>query len=223
MRISKAARIQLAIIGALYLAVQAISIWLDQYATMASSSTTNCWSAGQTPTSGLIPVGRSSPARRRSSRILFIVTAFNGRWRFPIIGTALLLVMGLLIGSVYPWFVQKFQVDPSAKTAEALYIQRNIDATRDAYGVADVKEAPYTAETKTEPGALRNDAERRRTSASSTRRWSRVVRAARADRAVLPVRATLDVDRYTDRRQDPGRGRRRARAGTVRLGVPTDW
>ena len=153
LRIAKAARIQLAVIGAVYLAVQAVSIWLDQYATMATSSTTDLLvGASNADVSALIPGRQILSGAAAIVAVLFIITAFIGRWRFPIIGTALLLVMGLLIGSVYPWFVQKFQVEPSAKTAEAPYIQRNIDATRDAYGVSSVKETPYTAATDNRAG-----------------------------------------------------------------------
>src|SRR5690606_27302697 len=82
-----------------------------------------------------------------------------GRWRLPIVGTALLIVSAILIGGVYPWVVQRFQVVPSARTAESEFIQRNIEATRAAYGVSDVVETPYQAHTDTAPGTLRNDAE----------------------------------------------------------------
>ncbi len=75
------------------------------------------------------------------------------------VGTALLIVSGILIGAVYPWIIQKFQVDPSARSLESTYIERNIDATRAAYGVSDVQETSYKAKTDAEPGALRNDAE----------------------------------------------------------------
>jgi len=91
--------------------------------------------------------------------VLFIVTAIIGRWRLPIIGTALLLVSGLVVGSLYPWVVQRFQVEPSAKTYESEYIDRSIQATREAYGVADVEEVPYNAASDAEPQALRADAE----------------------------------------------------------------
>src|SRR5690606_27967746 len=84
--------------------------------------------------------------------VLFIVTAIIGRWRLPIIGTALLIVSALVVGSVYPWIVQRFQADPSARTLEAEYIQRSIDATREAYGVADVEEVPYSATTEATAG-----------------------------------------------------------------------
>ncbi len=155
-----AARIQLAVTAGLYLALQAVSIWLDQYTTLYSTSqgflTTG---AGYTEANATIP-GRAILAGIAAFvAVLFIVTAIIGRWRLPVIGTALLLVSGLVVGSIYPWVVQRFQVEPNAKVLESAYIQRSIDATRDAYGVAGVEEVPYSATTDAEPGALRADAE----------------------------------------------------------------
>jgi uncharacterized membrane protein (UPF0182 family) len=54
--------------------------------------------------------------------------------------------------------VQRFQVDPSARSLEAPYIERSIDLTRDAYGVSDIETVPFNAKTDAEPGALREDA-----------------------------------------------------------------
>jgi uncharacterized membrane protein (UPF0182 family) len=160
LRISRSARIQLATIGAVYLALQAVSIWLDQYATLASQTSTDLITgASYTDVFAVIP-GRAILAGIAAVvAVLFVITAFIGRWRLPIVGTALLLVSGLLIGAVYPWIVERFQVEPSARSLEKPYIERNIAATRDAYGVAGVQEEPYTATSDAEPGALRNDAE----------------------------------------------------------------
>ena len=159
-RISRTARIQLAVTGAIYLALQAVSIWLDQYATLSSSTSSNLFvGASYADVNAVIPGRQILAGAAAVVALLFVITAIVGRWRFPLIGTALLLVSGLLIGSVYPWIVQKFQVEPNARTLEAQYIDRNIAATRDAYGVASVKEEPYTATTNAQPGALRNDAE----------------------------------------------------------------
>ncbi len=158
-RISRSARIQLATIGAVYLALQSVSIWLDQYSTLSSKTSSTLFEgASYADVNAVIP-GRAILAGIAALvAVLFIITAVIGRWRLPIVGTALLLVSGLLIGSVYPWIVQKFQVEPSVRTLEAPYITRNIAATRDAYGVAAVKEEPYSATTNAQPGALRNDA-----------------------------------------------------------------
>ncbi|MFP7832783.1 UPF0182 family protein [Marisediminicola sp. LYQ134] len=158
-RISRAARIQLATMGAIYIALQAVSIWLDQYATLTSLSSGGLLvGASYADAEAMIP-GRAILAGIAAFvALLFVLTAVIGRWRFPIVGTALLIVSSLLIGSLYPFIVQRFQADPSARTVEAPYIERNINATRDAYGVADVVEQPFDPETETEEGALRNDA-----------------------------------------------------------------
>ncbi|MEO7289685.1 MAG: UPF0182 family protein, partial [Terrimesophilobacter sp.] len=108
LRISRTARIQLAAMGALYIAIQAVSIWLDQYATMATNTSTDLITgASYADVNAVIP-GRAILAGIAAIvAILFIVTAVIGRWRLPIVGTALLIISGILIGAVYPWIVQR--------------------------------------------------------------------------------------------------------------------
>jgi hypothetical protein len=158
LRISKAARIQIAILAGLYIALQAVSIWLDQYVTLSQTGDL-ITGANYTDDNATIPGRVILAGIAALVAVLFLVTAFIGRWRLPIVGTALLLVAGLLVGTAYPWVVQRFQVDPNAKTLETPYIQRNIDLTRDAYDVADLEEIPYNATTDAAEGALRADAE----------------------------------------------------------------
>lgn len=91
--------------------------------------------------------------------ILFIVGAFRKSWALPITGIGLMVASGILVGGAYPWLVQKFQVDPSAQQMEAPYIAHNIEATRQAFNIADVKAQTYTAKTEATPGQLRTDSE----------------------------------------------------------------
>ena len=159
-RISRSARVQLAVLAAVYVALWAVTIWLDQYTTLVNESdgflTTG---AGFAEANALIPGRAILAAIAGLVALLFVVTAIIGRWRISVIGTALLLVSGIVVGGVYPWVIQRFQVEPNAKTLEAEYIERSITATRDAYGVADLETVPYNAVTDTEKGALREDAE----------------------------------------------------------------
>lgn len=155
--ISKSARIQIAVTAGIYLLLQAISIWFDQYATVTEDNPLMT-GAAYTDVNAVIPGRGILAAIAGVVALLFFVTALIGRWRLPLIGTALLIVSSLIIGSLYPWVIQRFQVDPSARTLEAPYIERNIDMTRDAYGVADVETIPFAAKTDAEPGALRSDA-----------------------------------------------------------------
>jgi len=159
-RISRSARVQLAITASLYLLLQGVSIWLDQYTTLtATGDGFVATGASYTEANATIPGKAILAGIAAFVAILFIVTAVIGRWRLPVIGTALLVVSTLVIGSLVPWVVQTFQVNPNARTLEAEYIDRSIAATRDAYGVADVAETPYDAATDAEAGALREDAE----------------------------------------------------------------
>ena len=75
--------------------------------------------------------------------ITFIVAAIMGRWRLPIIGTAMLLVTVIVAGGIYPFIVQQYQVIPSEKTLEREFIQKNIEMTRKAYGLDSVEETAY--------------------------------------------------------------------------------
>lgn len=155
--ISKSARIQIAVMAGIYLLLQAVSIWLDQYAAVTEQGEL-ITGAAYTDVNAVIPGRAILAAIAAVVAVLFFVTAAIGRWRLPLVGTALLVVSSLLIGSLYPWVIQRFQVDPSARTLEAPYIEDNIDLTRDAYGVADIEAIPFNAETDAEPGALREDA-----------------------------------------------------------------
>ncbi|MFM2353594.1 MAG: hypothetical protein RLZZ608_1000, partial [Actinomycetota bacterium] len=159
-RISRTARIQLALTAALYIALQGVSIWFDQYATVIQPSDGFlAIGAGYTEVNSTIPSRAILAGIALLVAVLFLITAVIGRWRLPIVGTALLVISGLLIGSVYPWIVQRFQVEPNAREFEAPFIERNIQATRDAYNVSGIEEISYDAVTDAEQGALREDAE----------------------------------------------------------------
>ncbi|XQJ12903.1 UPF0182 family protein [Curtobacterium sp. L3-7] len=157
-RISRAARVQLAITAAVYIALQALSLWFDQYAALTKDNSL-ITGAQYTEVNATIPGREIMAGIAAIVAILFIVTAIIGRWRISIVGTGLLLVSAIVIGGIYPWIVQRLQVAPSERSFESAYIQRNIDATRDAYGVSGVKESNYDATTETATGALAEDAQ----------------------------------------------------------------
>lgn len=157
-RISRAARIQLAVTAALYIALQAVSLWLDQYAALTKSNSL-ITGAQYTDVNAVIPGREIMAGIAAIVALLFILTAVIGRWRISIVGTGLLLVAAIVIGGIYPWVVQRLQVKPSERTFESAYIERNIKATRDAYGVAGVEEQNYDATTEASSGALAKDAQ----------------------------------------------------------------
>ncbi|WP_282568138.1 UPF0182 family protein [Agromyces sp. H66] len=194
--ISKSARVQIAVTTGVYLLLQAVSIWFDQYAAVSESGPI-ITGAAYTDVNAVIPGRGILAAIAAVVAVLFFITAAIGRWRLPLVGTALLIVSSLIIGSLYPWVVQRFQVDPSAKTLEAPFIERGIESTRDAYGVADIEVIPFEAKTDAEPGALRADAE----TTANIRLMDPLVispafRQLEQFRQYYQFPAELDVDRY---------------------------
>src|SRR5699024_6441550 len=91
--------------------------------------------------------------------VLFFYTSARGSWKLPAIGVSLMVVSAIVVGGVYPALIQSIRVDPNAQVLEQEFIQRNIDATRDAYGLDGIEVKPYAASTETEKGQLREDAE----------------------------------------------------------------
>lgn len=156
-RISKSTRIQAAALAAVYLALQAASLWLDQYRTL-TDSTGLFTGATYSGVHAEIPGKQILAGIAALVAILFIVTSVIGKWRISVIGTGLLLVAALVLSMGYPWVVQRFQVVPDERTIENPYLARNIEATRAAYGLDAVEVERYNAVTDAEPGALRNDA-----------------------------------------------------------------
>lgn len=196
LRISKAARIQLAIIAGLYLLVQAGSLWLDRYRTLVEPYD-RITGPGYTGVNAVIPGQTILAIVAAIVAILFFITAVIGRWRYPLIATALLVISAIVVGVGYPWVLNTFQVRPNQLTLESEYYQRNIDMTKMAYGIDGLEKTDFSAVTDVEPGQLREDAE---TTASirimDPAIISPTVRQQEQYRAFYQFPETLDVDRY---------------------------
>lgn len=159
LRISKSARIQLAVIAGLYLLVQGVSLWLDRFKTLVESGADGrITGPGYTGVNAIIPGQTILAFAAVIVAILFFVTAIIGRWRYPLIATALLVVSAIVVGVGYPWVVNTFQVQPNRFTLEEEYYQRNVDMTHEAYGVAGLEQQDFTAVTDVAAGQLRDDA-----------------------------------------------------------------
>ena len=80
-------------------------------------------------------------------------------WKVPTVAIASAVVVSLVLTVAWPMLLQRFRVNPNAQEMESTYIQRNIDATRAAYGLNKVKTEQYKVTTEGEAGALADSAE----------------------------------------------------------------
>jgi uncharacterized protein len=77
--------------------------------------------------------------------VLFFLNVRSRDFTLPVAGTVLLGLSSLLVGGLYPWFVQRFQVTPQELQREERYIQRNIHATRKAFALEGVQTSDFAA------------------------------------------------------------------------------
>ena len=109
-----------------------------------------------------------------------------------------MVIASVLIAGIYPAAIQQFQVKPSESSKEAPYIQKNIDATRAAFGLDKVEMVDYRATVATSAGQLADDAA---TIANIRLMDPNILSATfRQLQQIKPYYSfadTLDVDRYT--------------------------
>ena len=90
--------------------------------------------------------------------IAFFINAKLRRWVLPTSAVALAVASSLIVQGAYPALVQQFDVRPNEPDRERPYIVNQIQATRQAYGVADVEITDYSARTTVSAGQLVQDA-----------------------------------------------------------------
>jgi len=141
-RFSRAAQAHLSILVGVFVLLKAVAYWLDRYELTLS---TDDFVAGVTykDANALLPGQTILMYISIICAVLFFVSAFRKSATFAITGLVLLAGSALVIGSIYPSFVQQFQVKPTELLRESPYIQNNIDATRASYGLDKVSVQQY--------------------------------------------------------------------------------
>ncbi|WP_407717421.1 UPF0182 family membrane protein [Glutamicibacter protophormiae] len=194
--IGKAARVHTAIVVAVFLLLQAVNFWIGQYETLTDQSG-RVAGALYRDVHAVIPAQMILAIVAVLIAITFVIAAITGRWRLPLIGTAMLVITMIVASGVYPYMVQQFQVVPSQRALESPYIERNIEMTRQAYGLDDIEVTQYDATVTTEKNALAKETS---TTANIRLLDPNLVSAAFAQlqqfRGYYTFAETLNVDRY---------------------------
>ncbi|GAA3545264.1 UPF0182 protein [Aeromicrobium flavum] len=193
---SRAAQIQVAVLVGLAMLVRAANYWLDRYA--MSYDTSGLFDGiTYTAANAEIPAKNILMVVAILCALMFFSTIFLGSWTLPALGLGLWFLTSLLIGAAWPAIMQQFQVNPSEPDREGPYLEKNIEGTREAFGVADVATQDYSAKTELTPKELNASAEAR----VSTRLLdptliSPAFQQLQQVRGYYTVQNTLDVDRY---------------------------
>ena len=191
-----AAQVQLSVLLGLIVLTKAGSYWLDRYALTLKDGRL-ITGLTYTDVNAVLPAKAILAAIAVICSILFFANIIRRSWSLPVAGVGLLLVSSLVIQTAYPAIIQQFQVKPSESNKEAPYIQRNIEATRAAYDIADVEIKDYNATLNASAGQLTNDAN----TISNIRLMdpnvlSATFRQLQQIKPYYTFAETLDIDRY---------------------------
>ena len=156
-RTTVAARVQLSILLGLLVLLKAVAYWFDRFALTLKEGKL-ITGLTYTDVNAVLPAKSILAAIAVVCSLLFFANIVRKSWLLPTAGVALMVIASVLIAGVYPATIQQFQVKPSESTKEAPFIQKNIDATRIAYGLDGVEVKDYQATVTTSAGQLANDA-----------------------------------------------------------------
>ena len=151
-----AARVQLSVLLGILVLIKAVAYWFDRYA-LALKEGRLITGLSYTDVNALLPAKAILAGISIICALLFFANIIRRSWVLPAAGVSLLVISSVLIAGVYPAAIQQFQVKPSESSKEAPFIQRNIEATRAAYGLSEVEVKDYQATIETSAGQLKND------------------------------------------------------------------
>jgi uncharacterized membrane protein (UPF0182 family) len=142
---SRAARVHLSVLLGVFVLLKAVAYWVDRYGLVFSDRGFR-HGASFTDVNAVLPAKTILAIIALICAVLFFAGVVRSGGMLPGVAFGLLVLSAILIGGVYPALVEQFQVKPNQQAKEAEYIKRNIDATRQAYDLADSEVIEYRAE-----------------------------------------------------------------------------
>ena len=156
--ISRPALIQLAVTAGLWMLVKALDYWLQRYSLLFDRNDIFT-GASYTDINAQLPARIILMVIAVLVAAAFFASVVFRDLRVPVMATVLMVLSSLVIGQAWPALLQQFSVNPNRQERESEYIARNIEATREAYGLTDDKvtyENNWGAE-KTDDSEVGND------------------------------------------------------------------
>ncbi|MGH3664971.1 MAG: UPF0182 family protein, partial [Egibacteraceae bacterium] len=195
-KITPEANVHLSVLLAALVGARAWGLYLDQFG-LSYSLRGTVTGLSYTDVTAQLPAYRLLLFITLFCMVLFLVNVRSRGWLLPAAGVGILLVTAVVLGGIFPAVVQRLQVDPQELERERPYIERNLEATRRAFGLDDVREERFAAEQELSPEEVVDNAE----TINSIRLWDpAVAQAAYEQLQELRPYYTfrdVDVDRYT--------------------------
>ena len=139
-RVTVAAQAHLFILFGVFVLLKAVAYWFDRYGIDFSQRGTVTTGASYTDVNAVLPAKTVLAVIAILCALLFFAGAARRSPMLPAVGFGLLVLSAILIGGLYPAIIQQFVVKPNELVKETPYIQREIDSTRQAYGIESTRQ-----------------------------------------------------------------------------------
>ncbi|OLF09000.1 membrane protein [Actinophytocola xinjiangensis] len=153
------ARVQLSVTAGVFVVVLAVDYFFDRYELLFSTRNDLFAGATYTDLNAVLPAKLILMFIAGFCAVAFFVGAFVRNLQLPAIAIVLLILSSILVGWAWPAVLEQFSVKPNAAEKEAESIERNLKATKTAFGLTDdkVEYTDYAGKTSAEPADIRND------------------------------------------------------------------
>nr|WP_245775746.1 UPF0182 family protein [Saccharopolyspora flava] len=159
-QLSMPARVQLGVLAGLFVLLKAVDYFFDRYDLLLSQRNSLFTGASYTDLNAVMPAKLILMCIAVFCALAFFSVIFLKNLQIPALATVLLLLSSVVVGAVWPALLEQFSVRPNANQREAMSIERNLEATKSAFGIGDdkVKFVDYPGRTQLQPSEVADDA-----------------------------------------------------------------
>jgi uncharacterized membrane protein (UPF0182 family) len=157
-RVAPRVKAHLSVIGAAIALMKALGYVIARWE-LVNSTNGVVQGAGYTDVHARMPALTILIFLSLASALILLANVRSRGWSLPAVAVGLWAFVALIIGVLYPTFLQTFKVSPAQATLEAPYISRNIAATRQAYGLTNVQYHSFAAASSVPAKVLKTDAD----------------------------------------------------------------
>jgi uncharacterized membrane protein (UPF0182 family) len=152
-RVSGAVKVHLSVLAAVLALLKAVGYQLDKYDLLYSDRGA-VFGASAADVSARLPALNLLILISVAAAVMLLINIRIRGWTLPAVALGLWLGTSLLVGGIIPFAVQKISVEPDEINKELPYVERNIAATRSAFGLANVQVREFSEKVDADGNAI---------------------------------------------------------------------
>jgi hypothetical protein len=155
-KVTPQVKAHLSVLMAVLAILKAVDYYLEKYELVYNTRGV-VQGAGYTDVKAQLPAMQLLLGISLIAAALFIYNIFRRGWVLPVIALGLWALVSVVVGAAIPAAIQQFRVQPTESSRERPYIDRNIRATKAAFGLRDVQVNAFNADTTITNADLENN------------------------------------------------------------------